>query len=106
MVLTRLFMRAIARLSSWLGKSGKNKPTKGGIMPSTTVTTFSLVKFGSKMKAKQEKVRAAFNALEAAVNELKDSREKSLAKTSVEEAYTWASRAIRAEQLARNARNR
>ena len=68
--------------------------------------TFAFVKFGSKMKDKQKKVREAFEKLEKTLAEtLTEGREKSLAKTELEVAYVWASRAVRAEQIQRNARS-
>lgn len=68
------------------------------------ISAFGLVKFGTKMSAKQEKVRDAFKVLGGVLDDtLKDNREKAQAKTEIEAAYIWASRSIRAEQLERNA---
>lgn len=106
----RLVRRLILSLINWVKQSGKNKSTNRRCkMPNVAEAvsnTFKFIKFGSKMKAKQDKVRGAFKVLEVTVNELKDSREKSLAKTSIEEGFLWASRAVRSEQVDRNARNR
>lgn len=69
------------------------------------VGTFTFIKFGSKMKDKQKKVREAFEKLEKVLSEtLAEGREKSLVKTELESAYVWASRSVRAEQVTRNAR--
>lgn len=86
---------------------------------------FEFIKFGSKMKDKQKKVREAFKKVEALSGELvtlrqfvsdklTSGREKTLAQEAldraakavqeVELAYVWAARSIRAEQVARNAR--
>ena len=65
--------------------------------------TFAFIKFGTKMKAKQDKVREAFKALDAVLKEtLKDNSEKTQATAQVQVAYILASRSIRAEQIDRN----
>lgn len=65
--------------------------------------TFDFIKFGTKMSAKQDKLREAFKTVEASLSELKENKEKVAAKTSLEEAYIWASRSVRSEQIDRNA---
>lgn len=66
--------------------------------------TFEFIKFGTKMSDKQDKLREAFKTLEAAIKtELAEGREKSEALNEIESAYIWASRAIRTEQISRNA---
>lgn len=88
---------------NWLRSTelGKSKHKQGG--SKMAVGTFAFVKFGSKMKDKQKKVREAFEKLESAIKlSLKDNTEKTTSLKAVEEAYVWASRSIRSEQVCRN----
>lgn len=65
---------------------------------------FRFIKFGTKMAAKQDKVREAYNALEKSLREtLKDNAEATQAFVSLKASYLFASQAVRAEQIERNA---
>lgn len=62
---------------------------------------FSYVKYDAVSAAAQEALKGHFETIEELVNELPDSREKSLCLTALEEAYMWTGKAIRDAQIAR-----
>lgn len=65
---------------------------------------FSYVKYDEQAVQAQEAFKVLFEGIESLANEaLPNSREKSLLMTALEEAYMWTGKAIRNEQIARNA---
>ena len=62
---------------------------------------FSYVKYDEQSQAQQEELKDLFEEIESVVNDLPDSREKSLCLTALEEAYMWTGKAIRDAQIAR-----
>lgn len=67
---------------------------------------FSYVAYDKAAQEKQQAFKKAFEELEAlADSTLKTSRPKSLFMTSLEEAYMWTGKAIRDEQIERDAAN-
>lgn len=63
---------------------------------------FSYVKYDAQSAAGQETIKDAFEVVEALVDALPNSREKSLCLTALEEAYMWTGKAIRDIQILRN----
>lgn len=66
------------------------------------MSRFDHVKYDDVAMAKQADAKDLFTEVETAINTLADGRSKSLALTSLEEAYMWVGKAIRDEQIARN----
>ena len=62
---------------------------------------FSYVKYDQQSAAAQETLKGHFEALEALVEALPNSRAKSLVMTHLEEAYMWTGKAIRDAQIER-----
>jgi hypothetical protein len=63
---------------------------------------FTYVKYDEVSTEKQETFKKLFEEIERfAEVSLKDSREKSLFMTAIEEAYMWTGKAIRNEQIMR-----
>jgi hypothetical protein len=66
--------------------------------------TFDYVKYDDESIKKQEAFKAKFEELEQMANELLEhSRPRSLFFTGLEESYMWIGKAIRDEQIKRNA---
>lgn len=63
---------------------------------------FDYVKYDEKAESLQVSIKSQFACIEAMINPLTDSREKSLAMTKLEEAYMWIGKLIRNDQIARN----
>ncbi len=64
---------------------------------------FSYVKYDKIAIAKQERFKAMFECIEEyAKDNLSATRERSLLLTALEEAYMWAGKEIRNEQIIRN----
>lgn len=63
---------------------------------------FSYVKYDELSANAQEALKGRFEAVEELVNEMPESRAKSLCLTHLEEAYMWTGKAIRDAQIARN----
>lgn len=63
---------------------------------------FDYVKYDEKAHGLQESIKSQFMCIEAMLNNLPQSREKSLVLTKMEEAYMWIGKAIREDQIARN----
>ncbi len=67
-------------------------------------TRFDYVKYDDQALAQQTCAKSYFLALDAWLSTaLQDSRAKSLVFTKLEEAYMWVGKAIRDEQVKRNA---
>lgn len=63
---------------------------------------FDYVQYDAEAAKKQQKIKDAFKLVEAEVIlSLRDCRATSLALTRLEEAYMWAGKAIRDEQIER-----
>lgn len=62
---------------------------------------FSYVKYDEQSVRAQETIKSHFEILEALVDALPASREKSLCMTKLEEAYMWTGKAIRDAQIER-----
>lgn len=63
---------------------------------------FDYVKYDVKAQSLQQSVKSHMGVIELFLNNLPNSREKSLAITKLEEAYMWIGKAIRDDQIARN----
>lgn len=63
---------------------------------------FDYVKYDTKALADQLEIKKAFEGVESFVLKLNDGRAKALVLTKLEEAYMWAGKAIRDEQLKRS----
>jgi len=63
---------------------------------------FSYVKYDEQAQRQQEDMKAAFEAVEKLVSQLKPGRAQSLVLTYLEIAYMWTGKAIRDEQIARD----
>lgn len=64
---------------------------------------FDYVKYDEEVAKKQELFKFHFESLEQMIDSLlQDSRPKSLLMTALEEAYMWAGKALRDEQIAKN----
>lgn len=59
---------------------------------------YDYVKYGEKAQSRQDAFKSQFQCIEAMLNNMPQSREKSLAITKLEEAYMWIGKAIREEQ--------
>ena len=66
---------------------------------------FSYVKYDSASVELQERLKKQFETIEIMLDQLSDSREKSLCLTALEEAYMWTGKAIRDQQIARNSQS-
>jgi hypothetical protein len=64
---------------------------------------FDYVKYDSEAQELQDIFKGKFRDLEISVNLLKPGRATSLVFTKLEEAYMWVGKAIRDEQIVRNA---
>lgn len=64
---------------------------------------FSYVKYDAEAQAKQEEFKKAFEKIEVLTEGLRGGREKSLVLTYLEISYMWTGKAIRDEQIARDA---
>lgn len=62
---------------------------------------FDYIKYDEKSINVQVAIKKKFESLEETLDALPDSRAKSLALTHLEEAFMWAGKAIRDEQLSR-----
>lgn len=62
-------------------------------------TRFDYVSYNENSQALQMSLKSQFNCIELMLNNLPNSREKSLVLTKLEEAYMWCGKAIRDEQL-------
>ncbi len=66
------------------------------------IKRFDYVKYDEKAQSLQDSCKGHCMVLELFLNNLPDSREKSLAITKIEEAYMWMGKAIRDDQINRN----
>lgn len=66
------------------------------------MSRFDYVKYDQKAVDLQNCCKSHMIVLELFLNNLPESRAKSLAVTKLEEAYMWIGKAIRDEQIARN----
>lgn len=66
------------------------------------MSRFDYVKYDDHAANTQAQFKKAFETVEAMVDSVSKGRAAALAKTSLEEAYMWAGKAIRDEQIARN----
>lgn len=67
------------------------------------MSDFDYIKYDGKAHKLQLQFKSMFQSLKAKVDELPPGRAKSLVCTKLEEAYMWVGKAIRDEQLYRNA---
>ena len=66
-------------------------------------TSLDYVPFDEKAKSLQDSIKSQILCIDAMMRgSLKDSREKSLAITKLEEAFMWIGKAIKVDQEARN----
>ncbi len=63
---------------------------------------FDYVRYDGKSQGLQDSCKRHMHVLELFLNNLPNSREKSLALTKLEEAYMWVDKAIRDDQISRN----
>lgn len=78
--------------------------SKVAAKPAVQNPRFSYVKYDEKAQLAQEKLKDAFETIELLGNILlKNGRPKSRFLTHLEEAYMWTGKAIRDEQIERNA---
>ena len=66
------------------------------------MSRFDHVEFDDEAQAKRKEMHEAFTALEQVLGKLADGRYKALTITALEEAYAWAGKAVRDDQLARS----
>lgn len=66
------------------------------------MSRFDYVQYDAKACQQQADLKAKFQEAEALIDGLDPGRAKSTAYTKLEEAYMWAGKAIRDEQIARN----
>lgn len=80
-------------------------PKVGLSMPAELAKSmrFSYVRYDSEAAKLQEEFKAAFEAVEEISGKLNESRAKSLFLTHLEIAYMWTGKAIRDEQISRDA---
>lgn len=69
---------------------------------SRTGTRFDYIKYDDRAFQFQALCKTHMCVIELFLNNLPDSREKSLAITRLEEAYMWVGKAIREDQIQRN----
>lgn len=67
------------------------------------MSRFDYVKYDETTINRQNIIKEEFECLEEMIAEMPDSRAKSLVMTKLEEAYMWVGKALRDEQLARQA---
>lgn len=66
------------------------------------MSRFDYVQYDEQAITSQNEIKQKFVELEYVISSLKDGRSKSLILTKLEEAYMWAGKAVRDEQIARN----
>jgi hypothetical protein len=65
------------------------------------MSRFDYVRYDEETASKQASFKGMFEALEEAINTLKDGRAKALCLTALEETYMWVGKSLRDEQVAK-----
>lgn len=65
------------------------------------MSRFDYIRFGVEASELRELLKTQFEAIDKTLERIADGRAKSLALTKLDEAYMWANRAIRDEQVSK-----